>query len=95
VSKANDVEETSSDFHLVESSGGWTLTITVTDRLRAAIAEQENGQRGGEPESFSVHVEPNLLPADPFDAVLVLETTERPDTTTEESPRGSRPDRAG
>jgi hypothetical protein len=42
-----------------------------------------------------VHVEPNLWPADPFDAVLVLETTERPDTTTEESPRGSRPDRAG
>ena len=57
------------EFHLVESPEGWRLTMTLTDRLREALA------RGGDVEDvrFTVRVAPNLVPGEPFDAELVIQ----------------------
>jgi hypothetical protein len=57
------------DFQLVESSAGWQLTVTLTDRLREALA------RGGPDDSarFTVRVAPNLVPGEPFEARLVIQ----------------------
>ena len=56
------------EFQLVETSDGWRLTMTLTDRLREALA------RGGDPAdlSFTVRVAPNLVPGEPFEAQLVI-----------------------
>lgn len=58
-----------SEFDLVESSAGWQLTITLTDRLREALAE------GGSNEDlrFAVRVAPNLVPGEPFETTLVIQ----------------------
>jgi hypothetical protein len=57
------------EFDLVESSAGWRLTVTLTDRLREALA------RGGEVADarFTVRIAPNLVPGEPFEAELVSE----------------------
>ena len=54
-----------SDFHLVEEVDGWRLTINVTDRLRELLCASPDAS-GEAPAQFTVHVEPNLLPGDPF-----------------------------
>ena len=56
------------EFDLVESSAGWELTITLTDRLRAALAEG-----GGTDVDFAVRISPNLVPGDPFMARLRIQ----------------------
>jgi hypothetical protein len=62
------------DFHLVESSAGWRLTITMTDELRRALAAAESRTSA----TFSVRVEPNLLPGEAFNVSLdVREPTPR------------------
>jgi hypothetical protein len=62
-----------SDFHLVESLEGWVLTINVTDRLREALAAQDvDDEAAPGTADFTVHVEPNLLPGEPFPATLAL-----------------------
>jgi len=57
------------EFQLVESSAGWQLTLTLTDRLREALA------RGGADESIrlAVRIAPNLVPGEPFEAALRIE----------------------
>jgi hypothetical protein len=54
-----------SDFHLVEDANGWRLTVNVTDRLRQLLCAAPDSA-GEAPADFTVHVEPNLLPGDPF-----------------------------
>jgi len=56
------------EFQLVETSDGWRLTMTLTDRLREALA------RGGDPAdlTFTVRIAPNLVPGEPFEAQLVI-----------------------
>jgi hypothetical protein len=53
-----------SDFHLVEGADGWRLTVNVTDRLRDLLDGNTAGDSAAP--SFTVHVEPNLLPGAPF-----------------------------
>lgn len=55
-----------SEFELVESSAGWLLTVTLTERLRTALAEGT----GELPVDIAVRVAPNLVPGEPFDARL-------------------------
>lgn len=62
-----DTPADTSDFHLVEISGGWRLTIRVSDRLLAALREGAEADATGQ---FTVHVEPNLLPGEPFTATV-------------------------
>ncbi|MDT4924629.1 MAG: hypothetical protein QOG01_2342 [Pseudonocardiales bacterium] len=65
--------ELASDFHLVESVDGWVLTINVTERLRQALAAQDaDASPAPQTADFTVHVEPNLLPGEPFPATLAL-----------------------
>ena len=60
-----------SDFHLVEGADGWRLTINVTDRLRALLdGASSEGTAAGSDVAFTVHVEPNLLPGEPFAATI-------------------------
>ena len=60
-----------SDFHLVEGADGWRLTIHVTDRLRALLEGASGaGTTAGSDVAFTVHVEPNLLPGEPFAATI-------------------------
>lgn len=63
---------TANDFDLVESAAGWQLTITLTDRLREALA---NGA-GEEQVRFAVRVAPNLVPGEPFEARLRIKDPE-------------------
>jgi hypothetical protein len=68
-----------SDFHLVESADGWVLTVNVTDRLRAALTSANGNGAAARTADFTVHVEPNLLPGDPFPATLqLLQPSPRP-----------------
>jgi hypothetical protein len=57
------------EFHLVESRDGWRLKMTLTDRLRQAIARGEDL----DDVRFTVRVTPNLVPGEPFEAQLVIE----------------------
>lgn len=65
------------DFHLVESRDGWSLTIRLTDRLRRQLigsGGQETQRGSDEPgTTYTVLVEPNLLPAEPFRTDLLVE----------------------
>ena len=63
-------ERGSSDFHLVELHGAWQLTIRRSDRLLAALeaAMSEAGPEQGA--VFTLHVEPNLLPGQPFEVTV-------------------------
>jgi hypothetical protein len=56
------------EFDLVESSSGWELTITLTDRLRKALA----GGTDGAGSRFAVRIAPNLVPGEPFEARLAV-----------------------
>lgn len=56
-----------SDFHLVENSGGWRLTIRASDRLLALLKQDTAAEQ---PAEFTVHVEPNLLPGAAFDVTV-------------------------
>jgi hypothetical protein len=56
-----------SDFHLVEGADGWRLTINVTQRLRDLLGGAAgDGAADAAEQPFTVHVEPNLLPGQPF-----------------------------
>ena len=57
-----------SEFDLVESTAGWRLTITLTDRLREALARGESSEHL----RFAVRVAPNLVPGEPFEAELLI-----------------------
>ncbi|MDT4914230.1 MAG: hypothetical protein QOC66_3358 [Pseudonocardiales bacterium] len=57
-----------SDFHLVEAADGWRLTVNATDRLRELLFDSRDD--GSVDASFTVHVEPNLLPGKPFAATV-------------------------
>ena len=52
------------DFRLVESGGSWRLVIGAGARLRETLAAQSHSAT---PLVFSVLVEPNLVPGEPFD----------------------------
>jgi hypothetical protein len=56
------------EFDLVESSSGWQLTITLTDRLREALASGSDGEGS----RFAVRIAPNLVPGEPFEARLAV-----------------------
>lgn len=58
-----------SDFHLVEDADGWRLTVNVTDRLRELLCASRDSSDVA-PAEFTIHVEPNLLPGDPFAATI-------------------------
>jgi hypothetical protein len=64
-----------SDFHLVEDVEGWRLTVQVTDRLRKLLSAADEGVASDQP--FTVHVEPNLLPGQPFAVTIEPVTDER------------------
>lgn len=67
--------EPTSDFHLVESTDGWTLTINVTRHMLDSFGEAAPGKapsRADQDAGFTVHVEPNLLPAEPFAVQVVI-----------------------
>jgi hypothetical protein len=57
-----------SEFDLVESPAGWQLTITLTERLREALA----GSGNDDAMRFAVHIAPNLVPGEPFEAQLCI-----------------------
>jgi hypothetical protein len=67
-----DAPSTGNEFDLVESSVGWQLTITLTDRLREALAAGPD-QR---PLRFAVRIAPNLVPGEPFEAQLRIREPE-------------------
>lgn len=70
-----------SDFHLVESTSGWTLTINLArGDLDALLGAGEPGvaSLGGARATCTVHVEPNLLPGHPFEAEVVLANAAQP-----------------
>jgi hypothetical protein len=55
------------DLHLVESREGWRLIVRDGKRLQSVLAgESQRGQAA----TFTVQVEPNLLPGDVFDVVV-------------------------
>lgn len=57
------------DFSLIETSDGWTLTVSLTDRLLDAFA----GYADGAPtEPFTVDIRPNLVPGMPFPASVII-----------------------
>jgi hypothetical protein len=69
-----------SDFHLVESMDGWTLTINLTDAVLTALladpgdrsTPQLARRSSTEAPRVTLHVEPNLLPGEPFTAEIVV-----------------------
>ncbi|HVU93196.1 MAG TPA: hypothetical protein VHC23_13225 [Jatrophihabitans sp.] len=71
-SAANGGAEPVQEFDLVESTAGWQLTITLTERLREALAS------GGDDQQlrFGVRVAPNLVPGVPFEARLAIREPE-------------------
>jgi hypothetical protein len=70
-----DAPGAGNEFDLVESSGGWQLTITLTERLREALAGGPDQQSL----RFAVRVAPNLVPGEPFEAELrIREPQPRP-----------------
>jgi hypothetical protein len=70
VGRSSDV-----DFHLVESSDGWALTINLTRRMLDAFVQDESvgGESSANPGTgFTVHIEPNLVPGQPFPATVLI-----------------------
>jgi hypothetical protein len=69
VGRSSDV-----DFHLVESSDGWALTINLTRRMLDAFVQDENvdDEASANPAGFTVHIEPNLVPGQPFPATVFI-----------------------
>jgi hypothetical protein len=67
---ARVVDRVQSDFHLVESTDGWTLTISLSSRMLDAL--MGDGTDDANSPAFTVHVEPNLVSGDPFDARVVI-----------------------
>ena len=63
------------EFDLVESSAGWHLTVTLTDRLREAIAA---GRPVGDDVRFAIRIAPNLVPGEPFEARLLIKEPDAP-----------------
>jgi hypothetical protein len=56
---------------LVEGADGWRLTINASQRLRDLLdGTAGDGSTGAGAESFTVHVEPNLLPGEPFPVTI-------------------------
>jgi hypothetical protein len=78
--KAAAAEPAVSDFHLVESLDGWTLTINLNVDLLAALAATDGTTAPPATVPFTVHVQPNLLPGEPFLANVVIK---RPGEPTE------------
>ena len=62
------------EFDLVESSAGWRLTITLTDRLREALASASADAEALA--NVTVRVAPNLVPGDAFDVALCIREPE-------------------
>jgi len=62
------------EFDLVESSAGWRLTITLTDRLREALSGSASDIDALA--NFTVRVAPNLVPGDAFDVELCIREPE-------------------
>jgi hypothetical protein len=58
------------DFRLVESAAGWQLTVVLSDELRRALADETDEAEDGPASTFMVSVAPNLVPGEPFKAVL-------------------------
>ena len=58
------------DFQLEETLEGWTLRISLTDRLLDALAGYADAEPPGP--SFALGVRPNLLPGDPFPVSVVI-----------------------
>ena len=63
---------TASDFHLVESPDGWVLTIRMSRRIAEALADLRPAGAAIPVSGFTVHVEPNLLPGEPFATNVVF-----------------------
>jgi hypothetical protein len=61
-----------SDFHLVESADGWTLTINLNVDLLAALAATDASATPAAAVPVTVHLEPNLVPGEPFLAKVVI-----------------------
>jgi len=66
------VARTTSDFLLVESSDGWTLTINLNVDLLAALAATEASAAPAAVVPFAVHIVPNLVPGEPFLAKVIV-----------------------
>lgn len=84
---ANGGSDVAADFHLVEAHGTWRLTIKGGERLMAALADDGELANGA---TFTVHVEPNLLPSGVFDAAVEVQhvsATTRGSKTPERSTR--------
>jgi hypothetical protein len=64
--RTGDTPQPDNEFDLVESSSGWQLTITLTERLREALAAGFDGEGS----RFAVRIAPNLVPGEPFEARL-------------------------
>lgn len=77
------------DVALVETSAGWQLTLTLTDRLREALARGIEGRP--DHATFTVRIAPNLVPGEAFPADLVLRAA---DESRRPSPREPVDDRA-
>jgi hypothetical protein len=71
-------ESAVSDFHLVESLDGWTLTINLNVDLLAALAATGGTTAPSATVPFTVHVQPNLLPGKPFLANVVIRRPAEP-----------------
>jgi hypothetical protein len=70
----NPAAAADSEFDLVESTSGWRLTITLTERLRQALA---GGDDDGADVRFAVRIAPNLVPGEPFEASLSIHDPEK------------------
>lgn len=66
---SNGGPQAPADFHLVEAHGAWCLTIYASERLKAALNAQPHQL---DKTSFTVRVEPNLLPGGAFDVTVAL-----------------------
>jgi hypothetical protein len=63
-SDAGGASAPAADLHLVESREGWRLIVRDGKRLQSVLAGES---RPGQATTFTVQVEPNLLPGDVFD----------------------------
>jgi hypothetical protein len=80
------------EFQLVESSAGWQLTVTLTDRLREALA---NEGPSDEEISFAVRIKPNLVPGEPFTARLRVEGSAADEGSAQHGAHEAAEDREG
>ncbi len=65
-----DEPGTEPDFRLEETLDGWTLRISLGDRLLDALAAYAD--EDAPTPTFTVAVYPNLVPGDPFPASVVI-----------------------